>query len=79
MKTAGKILAGLLAVLLLLGAAGWGIWFHFSRQAAYAVPEDGKEALFAGKKVMVIVPHEDDELNLFGGLFEAYLRHGFCN
>ena len=76
MKTAGKILAGLLAVLLLLGAAGWGIWFHFSRQAAYAVPEDGKEALFAGKKVMVIVPHEDDELNLFGGLFEAYLRHG---
>ena len=47
MKTAGRILASLLAILLLLGAVGWGIWFHFSRQAPYAVPEDGKEALFA--------------------------------
>lgn len=32
--------------------------------------------LFSGKRVMVIVPHQDDELNLAGGLLEQYTAGG---
>ena len=31
---------------------------------------------FSGRNVLVLVPHQDDELNLTGGLLEQYLRGG---
>lgn len=31
---------------------------------------------FSGKRVMVLVPHQDDELNLAGGILEQYVRAG---
>ena len=32
--------------------------------------------LFDSKKVMIIVPHQDDDINLVGGLIEQYTQHG---
>ena len=29
-----------------------------------------------GKRVLVVVPHQDDEINLLGGVFEEYLKYG---
>ena len=76
MKTVGKIVAVLLVLLLLIGGFAGSVWVAFSRSAAFADADQGKADIFAEKKVMVIVPHEDDELNLFGGLFEEYLKYG---
>ncbi|MBQ1403230.1 MAG: PIG-L family deacetylase, partial [Oscillospiraceae bacterium] len=76
MKTVSRIVAVLLALLLLIGGFAGSVWVAFSRSAAFADADQGKADIFAGKKVMVIVPHEDDELNLFGGLFEEYLKYG---
>ena len=75
-KTIRRILAILLALLLLTGVLAGAVWAAFSRTAPFADADQGKAPVFAGKKVMVIVPHEDDELNLFGGLFEEYLKYG---
>lgn len=36
----------------------------------YVEVDDGKEALFADKRVMLVVPHQDDETNLAGGVIE---------
>ena len=66
-------------------AVGWlTVWiihkrFNSSaaaRETRYADVETGKEALFSGKRVMLIVPHEDDDLNVLGGVTEEYVRHG---
>lgn len=43
---------------------------------AYTDVEAGREELFADKKVMVLVPHEDDEINLAGGVIEEYIKYG---
>lgn len=66
---------GLLAVLA-VGLTGlFFSWRSFSRQAVYGDSDFPRE-LYAGKTVMVIVPHEDDEVNLMGGVTEAYLENG---
>lgn len=33
-------------------------------------------SLFTGKNVMIIVPHQDDEINIAGGLIEQYVEGG---
>ena len=48
----------------------------FARSTRYADTETGKDELYAGKRVMLIVPHEDDDLNVLGGVLEEYIRHG---
>lgn len=64
------------AVTLLIGLAGWGAWRGYAQTLIYAQVDDGKEALYANRQVMVIVPHEDDELNIAGGVLEEYVRYG---
>ena len=44
--------------------------------AKYSETDNGKQALYAGKKVMLVVPHQDDEINLAGGVIEEYIRYG---
>lgn len=44
--------------------------------ADYEEVDTGKEALYSGRRVMIIVPHQDDEINLAGGVIEEYLRYG---
>lgn len=51
-------------------------WYHFSTNAVYENVDTGKGELFSGKKIMIIVPHEDDEVNIMGGAVEAYRQNG---
>lgn len=38
--------------------------------------DNGKRELYGGKRVLIVVPHQDDEINLLGGVFEEYLKYG---
>ena len=66
----------ILVLLLVLALAAGGFLYGFSRAGKYADADHGKQAAFAGHKVLVVVPHEDDELNVAGGIFEQYLDYG---
>lgn len=66
-------------LIVLLAAVGTGlffIWKNFSDDAVFENVDLGKGELYQGKKVMVIVPHQDDELNLMAGVMEEYIRYG---
>lgn len=55
------------------------ILFAAGNAGGYATAPETKadrSALFAGHDVMVIVPHQDDEINLAGGVIEEYVRAG---
>lgn len=64
------------AVVLLLGAALYFLWLNTYKNGVYQDVDKAKDQVFAGKKVMAIVPHEDDELNLLGGVLEQYVKYG---
>ncbi len=68
--------AALPAVCALLIAAGVLLWRAFLPGAVYRQVDQGKAALYAGKKVMLLVPHEDDDQNLMAGVLEEYVRYG---
>ncbi len=42
----------------------------------YDFPEPDRSNVFSGKNVMLFAPHEDDEINIYGGLIEQYVKHG---
>lgn len=46
------------------------------KQMQYTDVEAGKEKFFGHQKVMIFVPHEDDDINLAGGVIEEYIKHG---
>ena len=48
----------------------------FREKLAYHEVDSGKEALFAGKNVLLLVPHEDDDLNILCGTLDEYLHYG---
>lgn len=55
---------------------------HFLRTQAvlghlhYACDDQGKQKLYAGNKVMLIVPHQDDDMNIASGILEQYVKYG---
>lgn len=57
-----------------------GIYFavdlSLRKQCDYKTIHYPSEEFFSDKKVMVIVPHEDDDLNLVGGVIEKYVENG---
>jgi len=57
------------AVLMALGAL-WQVHLLLRADHSLTTP------LYSGKRVMVLVPHQDDELNLVGGLLEQYTAAG---
>lgn len=59
-----------------IAAAGFLFWKSFSADAVYQDVDSGKEQLYAGRRVMLIVPHEDDEINVLGGVMEEYVKYG---
>ena len=63
----------LLSCVALLLSVGWSI---AAKSAAYVVPEVNRDNLFAGRRVMLIVPHEDDEINVLSGVLEQYTIAG---
>lgn len=64
------------AVLALVALVLGLCWQGFSTGAAYECRDEGKRMLYADQKVMLIVPHQDDDLNILGGVMEEYVRYG---
>lgn len=48
---------------------------QIKKQMRYTDVEAGKEKFFGHQKVMIFVPHEDDDINLAGGVIEEYIKH----
>ena len=48
---------------------------QIKKQMRYTDVEAGKEKFFGNQKVMIFVPHEDDDINLAGGVIEEYIKH----
>lgn len=71
-----KITIGFLACVCVISLSACLAWRQYARSSAFPSLDQGKQQLYAGKRVMVIVPHEDDELNLMGGILEEYVRYG---
>lgn len=71
------IFVSFLSVLLVSAAITAAVWFAFVKNAGYrSLNEMDKAGLFANRDVMLIVPHEDDDLNLLGGAIEEYKAYG---
>ncbi len=70
---AAVLLPVLMALIAVLGYAGWS---GFAADAGYGSPDAGKHQIYGGRRVMVIVPHQDDELNILGGVMDEYVRYG---
>lgn len=65
-----------LFVLMLTAAiAGGMLWYGLYKHGVYADEDNGKMGLYQGRRVMVLVPHQDDEINLLGGVLEQYVKY----
>lgn len=64
------------AVIGLIAGLGYIGWKSFSINAVYENPDSGKHRIYGDRNVMVIVPHQDDELNILGGVLEEYVKYG---
>ena len=70
-------LIGIFTAAVLLSAAVVGLlWKNMYTNGVYEDNDRGKAGVYAGREVMVIVPHEDDEINLCGGVIEEYVKYG---
>ncbi len=68
-----------LLVTLLIGiplVAGFVCWNNVSKAAVYYDSDNGKTSLYADKRVMLLVPHQDDDINVLGGVMEEYVKYG---
>ena len=52
------------------------MWDRRDKSAERQVFDSGKDDMFSGKKVIVFVPHEDDDLLLMAGVLEQYIKYG---
>lgn len=74
-----QVAAAACVLLVLLSVAAvitYGCWNWFSRNGNYQSPDAGKNQIYGGRKVMLIVPHQDDDINILGGVMEEYVRYG---
>lgn len=51
------------------------VWDKKDHSEERQVLDSGRDNMFSGKKVMVFVPHEDDDVLLMGGVLEQYVKH----
>lgn len=47
----------------------------FKRNEKVLTETDDKAEIYADKSVLLIVPHQDDDINLMGGMIEEYVRY----
>ena len=72
-----KILAlGLCTAVLVSGLVGFFCWRSVSQSSVYDVADQGKQQLYGNKNVMLLVPHQDDDVNVLGGVMEEYVKYG---
>ncbi|MBQ7896605.1 MAG: PIG-L family deacetylase [Oscillospiraceae bacterium] len=50
--------------------------YVFYLKGDYRLNDDSKASLFSDKKVMVLLPHQDDEIIVAGGVIEEYIKYG---
>lgn len=48
---------------------------YYKNNVVYDVP-DTKSEVYSGKRVLLLVPHQDDEINVLGGVIEEYTKYG---
>lgn len=72
-KTIFNIIALIITFIILLTFI---IYFSFPKNSNYEDVDKNKNSIFSNHKVMIIVPHEDDDINIFGGLYEQYISYG---
>ena len=73
-KTA--LAAGIGAVVAVPTLVGLLLWYSVSRSVGFAPVDDTKAQLYGGQRVMLLVPHQDDEYNVLGGVMEEYVKYG---
>lgn len=71
-----KVALAIPALIAVVSAAGFLGWTIFRNGAEYQAVDSGKHQLFGEQKVMLVVPHQDDDLNILGGTLEEYARYG---
>lgn len=47
-----------------------------NQKSMYNCPEPDRKNIYADKNVMMFAPHEDDEINIYGGIIEQYIKNG---
>ena len=76
-----KPLSIVMLVVLILAAVGTVLFSKHEEQrlnakTKYKGAEPNRANAFGNKNVMMFAPHEDDEINLYGGIIEQYVQHG---
>ena len=51
-------------------------WKTVSDDSVYHAVDNGKKELYADRRVMLFVPHQDDDINVLGGVMEEYVKYG---
>ena len=81
-KVAGRLLLAL-TVIICVTCAFLQLFYSVSQSESfikknmmYHETDSKKEELFSGKKVLLLVPHQDDDLNVFCGVLDEYLHYG---
>ncbi|MBP3685342.1 MAG: PIG-L family deacetylase [Oscillospiraceae bacterium] len=69
-------MAGLAVFFGITAISAYAGWVRFTQTSTYEAVDQGKNSIFGGKRVMAIVPHQDDDLNLMGGMIEEYVKYG---
>lgn len=72
-KIAVAVIAAVVGVPLLVAALCWAF---VSRSVVYQSVDNGKMEAYGGQKVMLLVPHQDDDINVLGGVMEEYVKYG---
>ena len=80
-RASGRLLA-VLTIALCIGFASLQLFYRathsddYLKRIVYRQVDSEKVKLFSGKKVMLLVPHEDDDLNILCGVIDEYLHYG---
>lgn len=75
-RRAFQAAAWLMGVTCVIAAGLFACWFFFQKDAAFENADQGKRQLYAERRVMLIVPHQDDDINVLGGVMEELVRYG---
>lgn len=72
----------MLATVFAIAGAGFVVFQYyrssvaFQNSLSYYETDDDKSELYSNRKILLVVPHEDDDLNLLGGVIDEYVRYG---
>lgn len=66
-----------LLCLTVAGGTAFNLLARYAKEQMDApIPAASQNEFFSGQSVLIVVPHEDDEINLAGGVMEQYTRQG---